>query len=77
VALVRDRCAALFRRDLTLTNRLLELMFEAIADTEPWEPSARTAQSALERHRALAAAMRLELTRYFAEDDYARGEPAP
>ncbi len=33
VALVRDRCAALFRRDLTLTNRLLELMFEAIADT--------------------------------------------
>ena len=73
VALVRDRCAALFRRDLTLTNRLLELMFEAIADTEPWEPSARTAQSALERRRALAAAMQLELARYFAEDDYARG----
>ena len=48
-------------------------MFEAIADCEPWEPSARTAQSAIERRRALAAAMQLELALYFAEDDHARG----
>jgi cytochrome b involved in lipid metabolism len=70
VALVRERCAALCRRDLTLTNRLLELTFEAIVGTEASRASALAGRSALERRRGLAAAMRLELARYFARDDY-------
>jgi hypothetical protein len=40
VALVRDRCAPLRRRDLALTNRLLELTCETIARVEAPRPTA-------------------------------------
>jgi hypothetical protein len=71
VSLVRDRCAALRRRDLTLTNRLLELTFEAIAGLDPSRPNAPAGHPEPWR-RALATAMQLELARYFARDDYPR-----